>query len=722
MPLHADQLRKPSSAVPVPARAASAAGSAVSPAVQRLQAISRALNARPEVVAQRALSQKLSAPSVGGRRATASRAGLPDALKAGVEALSGYSMDDVRVHRNSSDPAQLQAHAFARGTDIHLAPGQERHLPHEAWHVVQQKQGRVGQTMQVKDVAINDDAALEREATRMGARAAAQSREAAPQADPARAGRPGSAVAQRAIKIRPNSWYTDPQDIAAALPRVLAPSLIAKLQSLGRDGLTHSFADWAEAIEYAAALPDPEPLSLEEMESMGDLLGRLNVDVQRYMAPTGIKGFDKVKGHVAQFNEILSDLARTPLWKQPFSVTIAVGDLKGLGDITAGAKLAVALKSFFHTIREWRDVHVRLYLDKAANLREKIDKKLTKKSLEELDKEGELKDFLETIRTARGVLAGSGVELQDVDTPVELDEQTRSVSFAYPATNVAGVDFTVSQYGYDQFARNQDQYGSGPGFGTLGVVPLTPEQVRLARERASTLEGVPGTISRLKAEYSLASMHFGYFSIYEDRPKQFAQNVVDTSAANRIGIVLARPAGKLSAIVGSLAGRGWDVQTVFVAKNGAVKKGDLAQAGGPKSKKTSKESSQVPAKLVCLVVLPDRVEHRDMLGLYYGSDAPVGATGDQSFVEAYTLRGRRNQEGYTKPTDDPDIWYDVSEQQRPLFAQMQELEEGQYRWGKQGQEGLKKVDVKPQLLALMKEKNLLFSIVMLINSTLQQER
>lgn len=95
--------------------------------------------------------------------------GLPDQLKTGIEHLSGYSMDDVKVHFNSSKPAQLQAHAYAQGTDIHLAPGQERHLPHEAWHVVQQKQGRVKPTMQLKGkVDVNDDAGLEREADVMG--------------------------------------------------------------------------------------------------------------------------------------------------------------------------------------------------------------------------------------------------------------------------------------------------------------------------------------------------------------------------------------------------------------------------------------------------------------------------------------------------------------------------------------------------------------------------
>lgn len=98
--------------------------------------------------------------------------GLPDNLKSGIENLSGHSMDDVKVHYNSDKPAQLKAHAYAQGTDIHLASGQERHLPHEAWHVVQQKQGRVQPTMQMKgNVNINDNPGLEREADVMGDKA-----------------------------------------------------------------------------------------------------------------------------------------------------------------------------------------------------------------------------------------------------------------------------------------------------------------------------------------------------------------------------------------------------------------------------------------------------------------------------------------------------------------------------------------------------------------------
>lgn len=98
--------------------------------------------------------------------------GLPDNLKKGIENLSGIDISDVKVHYNSSQPAQLNAHAYAQGNQIYVALGQEKHLPHEAWHVVQQKQGRVKPTKQLKGkVNINDDISLEKEADIMGAKA-----------------------------------------------------------------------------------------------------------------------------------------------------------------------------------------------------------------------------------------------------------------------------------------------------------------------------------------------------------------------------------------------------------------------------------------------------------------------------------------------------------------------------------------------------------------------
>ncbi len=100
--------------------------------------------------------------------------GLPVSLKAGVEHLSGFSLDEVQVHHHSSKPAEVGALAYTQGTEIHVGPGQEQHLAHEAWHVVQQKQGRVTPTMQDMGVTINDDQALEQEADSMGLRASQQ--------------------------------------------------------------------------------------------------------------------------------------------------------------------------------------------------------------------------------------------------------------------------------------------------------------------------------------------------------------------------------------------------------------------------------------------------------------------------------------------------------------------------------------------------------------------
>lgn len=106
--------------------------------------------------------------------------GLPEVLRAGIEQLSGISLDDVRVHRNSGRPARVGALAYAQVDQIHLGPGQDQHLPHEAWHLVQQRQGRVRRTTQYKGEAINEDAALEREADIMGGRALAIGRRVRP--------------------------------------------------------------------------------------------------------------------------------------------------------------------------------------------------------------------------------------------------------------------------------------------------------------------------------------------------------------------------------------------------------------------------------------------------------------------------------------------------------------------------------------------------------------
>ncbi len=137
--------------------------------VQQLKTLQLAANNSAQV--QNALQLKAAANSSPVQRKE-NNTGLPDSLKTGIESLSGMSMDHVKVHYNSDKPAQLNAHAYAQGSEIHVAPGQEKHLPHEAWHVVQQAQGRVQPTQQLKGkTPINDDAGLENEADVMGAKA-----------------------------------------------------------------------------------------------------------------------------------------------------------------------------------------------------------------------------------------------------------------------------------------------------------------------------------------------------------------------------------------------------------------------------------------------------------------------------------------------------------------------------------------------------------------------
>lgn len=95
--------------------------------------------------------------------------GLPDDLKSGLEALSGISLDDIKVYYNSPLPAKYGLAAFAEKNNIYIAPGQKKHLAHEAWHVIQQKQGRVKADTKMDDgLKFNKDQSLEEEATNKG--------------------------------------------------------------------------------------------------------------------------------------------------------------------------------------------------------------------------------------------------------------------------------------------------------------------------------------------------------------------------------------------------------------------------------------------------------------------------------------------------------------------------------------------------------------------------
>ena len=98
------------------------------------------------------------------------RTGIPAQLKERMEQHTGVSLGDVRVHYHSDLPARLDALAYTQGNQVYIGAGQERHLPHELGHVVQQKLGKVrADTRHESGVLMNTDAKLEREADEIGA-------------------------------------------------------------------------------------------------------------------------------------------------------------------------------------------------------------------------------------------------------------------------------------------------------------------------------------------------------------------------------------------------------------------------------------------------------------------------------------------------------------------------------------------------------------------------
>lgn len=98
------------------------------------------------------------------KKPTPNMTGIPTQMKLDFERRSGLSFDDVRVHYNSDKPAKIGALAYTQGTQVHVGPGQEKHLRHELGHVVQQKQGIVRPTIYFHGHAVNLEKHLETQA------------------------------------------------------------------------------------------------------------------------------------------------------------------------------------------------------------------------------------------------------------------------------------------------------------------------------------------------------------------------------------------------------------------------------------------------------------------------------------------------------------------------------------------------------------------------------
>lgn len=245
----------------------------------------------------------------GDRAATPNRTGMPDRLKAGIEALSGYSLDHVSVHYNSALPSKIGAMAYTQGTNIHVAPGQEQHLPHEAWHVVQQALGRVRPTTQIGGVSVNDSDALEADAEAMGSKAASGGGE--PESEP---------------RVLPNL----PDDVAQM--RKFAdgeakPWLIGKiktLQPLPAEVTVDQLQTWLKAdaglnADFQANLTSLKALRAEALVTAAREAATLGLTKQRTIS-------DKMRGHILR-GEIKGTVVTGGHWRtgcEANGLTVAV--------------------------------------------------------------------------------------------------------------------------------------------------------------------------------------------------------------------------------------------------------------------------------------------------------------------------------------------------------------------------------------------------------------
>jgi ribosomal protein S18 acetylase RimI-like enzyme len=165
-----------------------------------------------------------------------------------MEQAFNTSFADVRVHEGNHANS-LGAIAYTQGSHIHFAPGKynpdtssgQTLLGHELAHVVQQRQGRVKPTGQVKGLPLNDNPVLEQEADRLGLKAA---------------------QSQPAVQRKPNTVQkTSQYEIAVPKPSDDGYQEIAALssetkQQIGRVKIKGSPVQ--QKIEIASLWVDPE--------------------------------------------------------------------------------------------------------------------------------------------------------------------------------------------------------------------------------------------------------------------------------------------------------------------------------------------------------------------------------------------------------------------------------------------------------------------------------
>ena len=476
------------------------------------------------------------------------------------------------------------------------------------------------------------------------------------------------------------------------------------------------------------------------LPDMNDLLERESVSLDRYLVPENLKMPGKkvreeqkqeLRDKVAAFNGMLHRIAGKKIRGGPFAVHIVVGDLKGFGDITAGAKLAAELSVFYQKYPEWEGVSVKLILHKIRNL----------SGLGGSDEE-----IANIQRIAEGIIGGSGAELSEAD-----DEGGNPlIRLGYPAHNVGGVDLTIQQYGYAQYGDDRQRtYGSGPGYGSLGtLVPSGPQieqAVAMAEGTASPKTGETSYVDILRGfcdSKDIGEIHFAYYSIYGEDYKKFVRMMSQREmgilpntafvfagrslddlkplADSSVSLMSMERKAKIR-IIGASRTRKGESKIVQLYP----KMGNKSEAKGKKGRKkapVAAESDQQGAEgavTLYMICFDGRLTQQEMMAMYYYSTGEVGATGDQSFIEAYTMRREKAKKAGTRE-ESRAVLYGIPEQQTKLYGQLLEIGDEQHRFAAE-QPGFQKIEGNENLDAMLDEKPLLMPVVMLINEMLWEK-
>jgi hypothetical protein len=249
--------------------------------------------------------------------------GLPHLLKRGLESLSGFDLSDVQVHNNSDSPEKLNSLAYTQGENIYLGHGQEKHLPHEGWHVVQQKQGRVKPTgMELNNVAINDDPTLESEADQTAALALDESQVVQQPANLANGNNETSSkqLVQRQVRIGGGSTRVNEADYQPGGSKSTVGSRYS-VANLISDNVKRVFNNVAELEQYAngqvdyigdvATASSPDPFWYRLSPNQLKVLGEYHHDPQGNVEDV-INGLRTSRFKYEPFNEVVNIGGLTP--------------------------------------------------------------------------------------------------------------------------------------------------------------------------------------------------------------------------------------------------------------------------------------------------------------------------------------------------------------------------------------------------------------------------